>query len=70
MSDLNLTDIRNGSDTELLDLISDKRIELFNLRFQQASGQLENTNLIRYAKRDLARLLTIKRERELGGSNG
>lgn len=70
MSDLNLTDIRNGSDQELLDLISDKRIELFNLRFQQASGQLENTNLIRYAKRDLARLLTIKRERELGGSNG
>jgi large subunit ribosomal protein L29 len=70
MSDLNLADIRNGSDQELLDLISDKRIELFNLRFQQASGQLENTNLLRYAKRDLARLLTIKRERELGGSNG
>ncbi len=70
MSDMNLADVRKSSDAELLDLISDKRIELFNLRFQQASGQLENTNLLRYAKRDLARLLTIKRERELGGSNG
>jgi large subunit ribosomal protein L29 len=70
MSDLNLADVRKSSDAELLDLISDKRIELFNLRFQQASGQLENTNLLRFAKRDLARLLTIKRERELGGSNG
>lgn len=57
--------IRALSDEKLLDAIEDKRIDLFNLRFQQASGQLEDVNAIRYAKRDLARLLTVQREREL-----
>jgi large subunit ribosomal protein L29 len=57
--------IRALSDEQLLDAIEDKRIDLFNLRFQQASGQLEDLNAIRYAKRDLARLLTVQREREL-----
>lgn len=58
-------DIRNLADAQLTDAIEDKREELFNLRFQMASGQLEDTNLLRYAKRDLARLLTVQREREL-----
>lgn len=57
--------IRNLTDEKLVDAIEDKREELFNLRFQKASGQLEDENQIRYAKRDLARLLTIQREREL-----
>jgi large subunit ribosomal protein L29 len=58
-------DIRNLADAQLTDAIEDKREELFNLRFQMASGQLEDTNLLRYAKRDMARLLTVQREREL-----
>jgi len=62
---MNAKDIRNLADAQLVDAIEDKREELFNLRFQMASGQLEDTNLLRYAKHDLARLLTVQREREL-----
>ena len=62
---MNAKDIRNLADAQLVDAIEDKREELFNLRFQMASGQLEDTNLLRFAKRDLARLLTVQREREL-----
>jgi large subunit ribosomal protein L29 len=58
-------DIRNLADAQLADAIEDKREELFNLRFQMASGQLEDTNLLRFAKRDMARLLTVQRERDL-----
>lgn len=59
------SEIREFSEEELFDAIEDKREELLNLRFQKASGQLEDTNSLRYAKRDLARLLTVQREREL-----
>lgn len=62
---MNAKDIRNLADAQLVDAIEDKREELFNLRFQMASGQLEDTNLLRFAKRDLARLLTVQRERVL-----
>jgi large subunit ribosomal protein L29 len=62
---MNGQEIRQLSDEKLLDAIEDKREAMFNLRFQKASGQMEDTNLLRYAKRDLARLLTIQRERVL-----
>jgi large subunit ribosomal protein L29 len=65
MVGINVYDIRDMSDEEILDAIEDKRVELFNLRFQKEAGQLEDTNLLRYAKRDLARLLTVQRERAL-----
>lgn len=58
-------DIRAMADSEVLDAIEDKKEELFRLRFDKASGRLENTNLIRYARRDLARLKTVLRERQL-----
>ncbi|GAB4519775.1 MAG: 50S ribosomal protein L29 [Anaerolineae bacterium] len=58
-------EIRALSDEGLIDAIEDKREELFNLRFQKEAGQMEDTNGLRYAKRDLARLLTIQRERQL-----
>ncbi|NOK86017.1 MAG: 50S ribosomal protein L29 [Chloroflexi bacterium AL-W] len=76
MPALDLRELREMDDEALLNSIEDKRIELFNLRFQQASGQLEDTNQFKYAKRDLARLLTVRRERELAaqmtgeGNNG
>jgi len=41
------------------------REELFNLRFQLATGQLENTSRVRQVRKDIARILTILREREL-----
>ena len=57
--------IRDMSDEALEDSILDKREEIFNLRFQQEAGQMEDTNLLRYAKRDLAQLLTVQHERGL-----
>jgi large subunit ribosomal protein L29 len=50
-------------DPQLVELAANAREELFNLRFQHATGQLENTAALRRAKRDLARALTIARER-------
>lgn len=62
---MQVKDIRAMSDEELLDALEDQRATLFNMRFQKEAGQLENTVLLRTAKRDMARLLTVKREREL-----
>ncbi len=58
-------DIRNLSDEALVDAIEDQREALFNLRFQKEAGQMEDTNALRYAKRELARLLTVQHERFL-----
>lgn len=65
MAGLNIREVREMSDVDLEVAIIDKREELFHLRFQQAAGQLENTSLMKYAKRDLARLMTVQRERQL-----
>ena len=62
---MDIRTVREMSDETLFDAIEDKREELFNLRFQMASGKMEDTNLLRYAKREMAQLLTIQREREL-----
>lgn len=62
---MDIRTVREMSDEALFDAIEDKREELFNLRFQMASGKMEDTNLLRYAKREMAQLLTIQREREL-----
>ena len=51
------------ADDQLVDAVGNARQELFNLRFQHATGQLEDTAALRRAKRDLARALTIARER-------
>lgn len=51
--------------TELEQKVSDLKAELFNLRFQLATGQLQNTTVIASTKRDIARCLTILREQEL-----
>jgi large subunit ribosomal protein L29 len=50
-------------DPELVEFIGNKRQELFNLRFQHATGQLENTARLGEAKRELARGLTVANER-------
>ena len=59
------TDANSLQDPELADFIGDKREELFNLRFQHATGQLENTSRLRETKRELARGLTVANERWL-----
>ncbi len=57
--------LRDMSDTELREHIKTARRELFGLRFQHATGELDNTAGIGHAKREVARALTIARERNL-----
>ena len=59
-------DLRDLSDEELVDKLAETRTELFNLRFQSATGQLESHGRLRAVKRDIARIYTVIRERELG----
>ena len=56
-------DLRDLSDTELVEHVRTQRREAFGLRFQHATGELENTAGLGTAKRGLARALTIARER-------
>jgi large subunit ribosomal protein L29 len=56
-------EVHNLDDTQLVEFVADTRQELFNLRFQHATGQLENTARLRAAKQELARGLTVARER-------
>jgi large subunit ribosomal protein L29 len=58
-------EMRNLTLSELEHMLDDAKQEAFNLRFQQASGQLEDTNRLRILRRDTARILTLVREREL-----
>jgi large subunit ribosomal protein L29 len=58
-------ELRQMTDGELLQAIDDAKEELFNLRFQWEIGQLEDYTRIRQVKKQIARLLTIQREREL-----
>jgi large subunit ribosomal protein L29 len=58
-------ELREKDDSELVEQERELREELFNLRFQHATGQLENTMAVVRVKRDIARLKTILREREL-----
>jgi large subunit ribosomal protein L29 len=59
-------DLRASSERELDDKLAEAKIELFNLRFQAATGQLESHGRLRAVRREIARIYTIKRERELG----
>jgi large subunit ribosomal protein L29 len=56
-------EVHNLEDTQLVEFADNARTELFNLRFQHATGQLENTARLGQAKRDLARALTVARQR-------
>lgn len=58
-------DIREMSEAELDQKIAGLKDELFNLRFQLATGQLENPMRIRDIKKTIARIKTVQREREL-----
>ena len=57
-------ELRDLTDEELARRLAESREELFNLRFQAATGSLENTARLRLAKREIARILTIRQERE------
>ena len=56
-------EVHNLDDVQLVEFVADARQAVFNLRFQHATGQLENTAGLRAAKTDLARGLTVARQR-------
>ena len=58
-------EVRNLNDENLIEKVREFRQEVFNLRFQNSTGELENTARLAEAKRSLARTLTIARERGL-----
>jgi large subunit ribosomal protein L29 len=59
-------DLRTSTDEELDGKLAEAKIELFNLRFQAATGQLESHGRLRAVRKEMARIYTVKRERELG----
>lgn len=60
---MKIEDVRAKSEDELKEQLLDLRKEAFNLRFQVASGQLENTARVRAVRRDIGRIKTILNER-------
>jgi large subunit ribosomal protein L29 len=59
-------DLRSLLDDELVNRLREAKEELFNLRFQSATGQLDNNRRLKTVKHDIARIYTVMRERELG----
>ena len=61
-------ELRDLTDDALQEKLADTRQELFNLRFQAATGALDNSARLRSAKREIARILTVRHERERAGN--
>ena len=66
MASLAAADLRNSSEEELNTKLAEAKTELFNLRFQAATGQLESHGRLHAVRKEIARIYTVKRERELG----
>lgn len=62
---MKVQDIRNTETQELLNKVEEYKKELFGLRFQHATGQLEDTSRMKKVKKNIARIKTVIREREL-----
>ncbi len=60
------SELRELPEEELISLLRDAKAELFNLRVQSATGQLDNNRRLQIIRREIARIYTIMRERELG----
>jgi large subunit ribosomal protein L29 len=60
------SELREQSDEELVSRLREAKAELFNLRVQAATGQLDNHGRLKVIRKDIARIYTIMRERELG----
>ena len=63
---LTAEDLRSQPEAELATKLKEAKEELFNLRFQAATGQLESHGRLRAVRKEIARIYTVKRERELG----
>ena len=66
MAETTAAEIRDLADAELVSKLAEAKEELFNLRFQVATGQLDNNRRLQHVRRDIARIYTVMRERELG----
>ncbi|MGI5127371.1 50S ribosomal protein L29 [Pseudonocardia sp. CA-107938] len=66
MASTTAAELRELTDEELVLRVREAKEELFNLRFQMATGQLDNNRRLRTVRHDIARIYTIMRERELG----
>ena len=66
MASLAAADLRSSSEEELNTKLAEAKTELFNLRFQAATGQLESHGRLHSVRKEIARIYTVKRERELG----
>lgn len=62
-------ELRDLNATELDEKLAEAKVELFNLRFQLATGQLDNPARISQTKREIARIKTVMREQELAAAN-
>ena len=62
---MDVAELRDLNDVELSERHDELKQDLFNLRFQMATGQLDNPTLLKQTRRDIARVLTVQREREL-----
>ena len=69
MAKLKAAELRDLSVDEINQKMAETKEELFNLRFQNATGQLDNYKRLRELKRDVARIKTILRQRELAGTD-
>jgi large subunit ribosomal protein L29 len=58
-------ELRDLTDEQLLERVESAKEELFNLRFQLATGQLDNPSMIRKVRHEIARIATVMREREI-----
>jgi len=63
-------DLRELTEEELAERLRESKEELFNLRFQMATGQLNNNRRLRTVRQEIARVYTVLRERELGLASG
>ena len=61
-------ELRSLGDTELLTRLADSKQELFNLRFQNVTGQLDNSSRLPVVRREIARINTLLREREIAAA--
>jgi large subunit ribosomal protein L29 len=64
------SELHDMTDDELEHQLTERRQELFNLRFQSATGALENTARLKITKREIARILTVQTERQARAAGG
>ena len=61
---MKITEIREKTSEQLTELLKEQKAELFNLRFQHGTAQLEKTASLKASRRDIARILTVLKEKE------